>query len=96
MKAPAIHQLILTLRGEHVILDSDLAALYGVPTKALNQALKRNSERFPEDFAFRLTGAEKLEVVTNCDRLTRLKFQQLQPLLAPPPTPPRRKIGFQP
>jgi hypothetical protein len=43
--------MILTLRGHKVILDADLAALYGVPTKALNQAVKRNRERFPEFFA---------------------------------------------
>ncbi len=139
----------------------------GVPTKALNQAVKRNADRFPEDFMFQLTGKEKREVVTNCDHLVRLKFskalpyaftehgaimaatvlnspeavkmsvfvvrafvrmrehlalnagilvrlaeidktllehdqalsviwQQLQPLLQPPPEPPRRQIGFRP
>ena len=49
---------ILILRGHRVILDRDLAAIYGVATKVLNQAVKRNSERFPEDFRFQLTGAE--------------------------------------
>ncbi|MGH9618162.1 MAG: ORF6N domain-containing protein [Bryobacteraceae bacterium] len=43
------------IRGQKVLLDSDLAELYGVPTKALNQAVKRNRQRFPEDFMFRLT-----------------------------------------
>jgi hypothetical protein len=47
--------LILTLRGQRVIIDSDLARLYGVPTRTLNQAIKRNGERFPEDFVFQLT-----------------------------------------
>jgi hypothetical protein len=51
-----------------------MAALYGVTTKAFNQAIKRNSTRFPEDFAFLLTPEEKTEVVTNCDHLCRLKF----------------------
>lgn len=50
--------LVFFIRGERVMLDVDLAALYGVPTKALNQALRRNRARFPEDFAFRLTPAE--------------------------------------
>jgi hypothetical protein len=53
-----IQGLILELRGQKVILDSDLAALYGVPTKALNQAVQRNAERFPSDFAFQLDTQE--------------------------------------
>lgn len=160
-----IEPLIITLRGQRVILDSDLAGIYGVQTKVLNQAVKRNADRFPEDFMFRLTEAEKTEVVTNCDHLQNLKFspqlpaaftehgammaamvlnspeavamsvfvvrafvqmrerlaanaevlkrlaeidktllehndalgmiwQQLLPLLEPPPDPPKRKIGF--
>jgi len=63
-----IDSIILQVRGQRVILDADLAELYYVPTKALNQAVKRNADRFPEDFAFRLTGEEKLEVVTNCNK----------------------------
>ncbi|MEA2068756.1 MAG: ORF6N domain-containing protein [Verrucomicrobiota bacterium] len=160
-----IEPLIINLRGQRVILDADLAGIYGVPTKRLNEQVKRNSDRFPEDFMFRLTEAEKAEVVANCDHLQNLKFspqlpaaftehgaimaasvlnspeavamsvfvvrafvqmrerltanaeilkrlaeidktllehndalgtiwQQLQPLLAPPPDPPKRKIGF--
>ena len=54
----AIVQRIFTLRGQRVMLDSDLAALYGVPLKALNQAVKRNADRFPEDFMFQLTPEE--------------------------------------
>ncbi|MGH8309467.1 MAG: ORF6N domain-containing protein, partial [Steroidobacteraceae bacterium] len=46
------------LRGQRVILDQDLAAIYGVPTKRLNEQVKRNRERFPEDFLFRLTAEE--------------------------------------
>ncbi len=53
-----IAQAILLIRGEKVMLDSDLAALYGVQTGALNRAVKRNIERFPEDFMFGLTDAE--------------------------------------
>ena len=65
---------ILLIRGQRVMLDADLAALYAVPTKALNQAVKRNMARFPDDFMFQLTQAEKQEVVTNCDHLKTLKF----------------------
>jgi hypothetical protein len=53
-----ITRSILILRGHRVILDRDLAAIYGAATKVLNQAVKRDSERFPEDFRFQLTGAE--------------------------------------
>ena len=69
-----IDRAILLIRGEKVMLDLDLAEIYGVPTKALNQAVKRNESRFPSDFMFQLTEAEKAEVVTNCDHLARLKF----------------------
>jgi len=128
--------LILTIRGQKVILDADLAAIYGVPTKALNQAVKRNADRFPEEFLFPLTQSEKEQVVTICDHLSRLKFsktcpyaftehgalmahadvlkkiaqmdaklmkhdealraiwQELQPLLASAPPPPKKEIGF--
>jgi hypothetical protein len=53
-----IARLVLTLRGQRVILDAELAALYGVTTKRLNEQFKRNTDRFPADFAFRLTRAE--------------------------------------
>ncbi len=53
-----VQTLILTLRGERVILDSDLARIYGVSTKALNQAVKRNIDRFPQDFLIQLTRRE--------------------------------------
>jgi hypothetical protein len=55
-----IESIIMTLRGQKVILDADLAELYGVPVKVLNQAVKRNGERFPEDFMFQLTEKEWL------------------------------------
>ena len=53
-----IKNLIYTIRGHRVMLDSDLAMLYGVETKVLNQAVKRNIERFPQDFMFQLTHDE--------------------------------------
>jgi hypothetical protein len=70
---------ILLIRGEKVMLDADLAELYGVQTKALNQAVKRNSERFPADFMFQLSKSEKDEVVTTCDHLANLKFSRTPP-----------------
>jgi len=70
---------ILVLRGQKVMLDADLAELYGVETRALNQAVKRNAERFPADFMFRLTEEEKAEVVTNCDHLAKLKYSPSLP-----------------
>ena len=65
---------IIQVRDKYVMVDRDLAELYKVPTKALNQAVKRNSERFPERFRFALTPLEKDEVVTNCDHLKSLRF----------------------
>ena len=65
---------ILTIRGQRVILDADLADLYGVPTKRLNEQVKRNIRRFPQDFMFQLVEQEKAEVVANCDHLQKLKF----------------------
>ncbi|HEY2971292.1 MAG TPA: ORF6N domain-containing protein [Pyrinomonadaceae bacterium] len=50
-----VERAILLIRGEKVILDADLAALYGVETKALNRAVKKNMKRFPSDFVFQLT-----------------------------------------
>ncbi|MCX7168656.1 MAG: ORF6N domain-containing protein [Rhodocyclales bacterium] len=70
---------ILLLRGQRVMLDADLADLYGVETRVLNQAVKRNAERFPLDFMFQLNAAEKAEVVTNCDHLAKLKFSPSLP-----------------
>ncbi len=74
-----IEPLIIDLRGLRVILDADLAGIYGVPTKRLNEQVKRNADRFPEDFMFRLTEAEKAEVVANCDHLQNLKFSPQLP-----------------
>jgi hypothetical protein len=61
---PPIELLILTMRGERVILAADLADLYGVQTKVLNQAVKRNAERFPIDFTFQLRLEEFTELKT--------------------------------
>jgi hypothetical protein len=77
--APRIEGRIQVIRGLRVMVDVDLAALYGVPTKRLNEQVKRNRERFPQDFLFQLTAAEKAEVVANCDHLQNLKFSKALP-----------------
>jgi hypothetical protein len=74
-----IESRIFLIRGQKVMLDADLAVLYGVETRVLNQAVKRNLERFPEDFMFQLTAVEKAEVVPNCDHLTKLKYSPSLP-----------------
>ena len=67
--AEYVQSRILVLRGQRVILDADLAALYGMPAKRLNEQVKRNTRKFPEDFVFQLTVDEKTEVVAKCDHL---------------------------
>jgi hypothetical protein len=74
-----IEARILTIRGQRVMLDADLAHIYGVSTKQLNQQVKRNRDRFPGDFAFRLTVAEKARVVADYDHIKSLKFSPTLP-----------------
>jgi hypothetical protein len=62
--APDVGQLIRTLRGQRVILDSDLAKIYGVPTFRFNEAVKRNRDRFPDDFRFQLTREEAADLIS--------------------------------
>lgn len=70
----AIINKILLIRKKRVIIDKDIAVLYGVSTKRLNEQVKRNKKRFPEDFMFQLSKSEKEEVVANCDHLKKLKY----------------------
>lgn len=74
-----VTQKIFDIRGQKVMIDADLAELYGVPTKALNQAVKRNPARFPDDFMFQLSTAERDELVTICDRMSKLKYSTVTP-----------------
>jgi hypothetical protein len=74
-----VQKTILFIRKTKVILDADLASLYGVSTKRLNEQIKRNQDRFPPDFFFQLTKKEKDEVVANCDHLENLKFSPSLP-----------------
>ena len=68
-----IRSRIFTIRGVQVMLDRDLAELYGVATKRLNEQVKRNVERFPSTFMFQLSLNEMRELVTNCDRFKNMK-----------------------
>jgi ORF6N domain-containing protein len=74
-----IENLIWVIRGQKVILDSDLANLYGVSTKRLNEQVKRNEGRFPLDFMLQLHNQEKAEVVAICDHLSKLKYSPVLP-----------------
>jgi hypothetical protein len=70
---------ILLIRDKKVMIDKYLAGLYNVTTKRLNEQVKRNRKRFPEDFMFQLTQKEKDEVVANCDHLKSLKYSRSLP-----------------
>jgi len=70
---------IYVIRGQKVMVDRDLAELYGVTTKRLNEQVKRNNNRFPSNFMFELTKEEKNQLVANCDHLKKLKFSPVLP-----------------
>lgn len=72
-----IKSRILTLRGVQVMLDRDLAVFYGVPTKRLNEQVKRNANRFPPTFRFLLSEEETAELVANCDRFRTMKHSSV-------------------
>ena len=74
-----IESKILPIRGQKVMIDRDLAILYGVTTKRLNEQVKRNIRRFPDDFMFRLNKTETDVLVANCDRLKTLKYSSSLP-----------------
>lgn len=77
--AEKIDRAILFLRSKRVMLDADLAMIFGTTTKRLNERVKRNIERFPSDFLFQLTEEEKQWVVANCDHLRQLRFSPVTP-----------------
>lgn len=79
MSIEVIATKILEIRGKRVMLDRDLAVLYGVKTKRLNEQVRRNIKRFPDDFMFQLTLLEKDKVVAICDHLKDLKFSYQLP-----------------
>jgi len=80
MELQTIQSKIFEIRGFKVLLDFDLAELYEVETRVLKQAVKRNMDRFPDDFMFKLTKFEWNEVITNCDNLLpTIKFSPVTP-----------------
>ena len=80
MHLQSIQTKIYEIRGHKVMLDFDLAELYETETRILKQAVKRNIDRFPEDFMFQLTKKEWNEVITNCDDLPpNAKFASFNP-----------------
>lgn len=74
-----IKEKIFLIRGEKVMIDRDLAELYGVETKRLNEQVKRNINRFPADFMFQLDDGERKDLVANCDRLKPLRHSTNNP-----------------
>ena len=74
-----IENRIFTISGQKVMIDRDLAELYEVPTHRLNEAVKRNKKRFPDDFMFKLTKDELNELIANCDRFQTLKHSPTTP-----------------
>jgi len=74
MDIEKIRSKIITIQGQQIILDSDVAELYGVETKRVNEAIRNNPDKFPEGYIIVLTDKEKTEVVENFDHLAKLKF----------------------
>lgn len=79
VKYEQVKDKVIILRGEPVLLDADVAALYGVETKRVNEAVKNNPDKFPEGFLISLNDSEKQEVVENFDHLQKLKFSPVNP-----------------
>ncbi|GHT76979.1 hypothetical protein AGMMS50262_16850 [Bacteroidia bacterium] len=74
MDLKRIEDKIITIQGKQVILDCDVAEIYGVETKRVNEAIRNNPDKFPEGYIIVLTDSEKTEVVENFDHLQKLKF----------------------
>lgn len=79
IEAREIQQSIFLMRGLPVMIDSDLAKVFGTTTKRVNEIVKRNSTRFPKEYLFRLNASERIELVANCDRLAALKHSSSLP-----------------
>lgn len=78
-KIATVEDKIITLRNQQVIIDADVAELYGVDTRDINKAVKNNPEKFPEGYIFVLDSSEKSEVVENFHHLQKLKFSPQYP-----------------
>ena len=79
VKLEQVEEKLLTIQGERVLLDSDVAEMYGVATKRINEAVKNNPERFPSGYIIKLLEIEKVELVENFDRFNRLKHSTALP-----------------
>ncbi len=79
LQESSIMQKIMNLRGTKIMIDHDLAELFGVSTKRLKEQVRRNIKRFPDDFMFQLTEEEKQEVVAICDHLAKLRYSPYLP-----------------
>jgi hypothetical protein len=79
-KQQEIDQCIFIIRERAIMIDRDIAHLFGIPTKRINEMLKRNVNRFPDYYFFRLTDNEKIELVANCDRFSKLKHSTHPPI----------------
>ena len=74
-----VKELIIELRGEKVLIDRDVAKLYGVETKRINEAVKNNRDKFPNGYMFSLQVSEKQQLVENFDRFSSLKHSPVEP-----------------
>lgn len=74
-----VENRVLTIRGKEVIIDRDVAELYGVETRVVNQAVSRNIDKFPKDYMFQLESKEKEELITKCDRFNSMKHSTVPP-----------------
>ena len=79
VKYEDVESKILTIRNQQVIIDRDVAEIYGVTTKEINQAVLRNPDKFPVGYIFSLSNEEKSELVTSCDRFEKLKHSTVTP-----------------
>ena len=79
VKLESIENSIVAIRGEKVLIDVDVAEIYGVETKRVNEAVKNNLDKFPEDYLFEVNQDEKNELVENFDRFNRLKHSTAKP-----------------
>ena len=79
IKYKEIENKIITIRNQHILVDSDVAEIYGVKTIHLNQAVSRNLEKFPAGYIIELNDNEKIELITNCDRFKNLKHSSHNP-----------------
>lgn len=79
IKYEEVENKIIELRNQKVIIDSDVAELYGVETREINQAVKNNEDKFPDGYILELDETEKIEVIKNFDHLNKLKFSPVLP-----------------